>query len=170
MIVSGLPRWYIAALIGGNHYSCWIVEYNQQDAAALLEAEKAFWDCVSRGVLPPIDGSESTTSSIKARYGAGGGEAIDLPNKAAPLLARWDELKELKAGLDEEQRAIQNQLCEMLGNAETGILGEGDTARKVTWKSYPGRATIDGKALKADLPDVYEKYLKHSAPYRRFSA
>lgn len=169
MIVSGFKRWYLACLVGGNHYVSWVVEYNEEHAAALLDAEKAFWDYVTRGVLPPIDGSDSTTESLKAVYG-GGGASIDLPNKAAPLLARWDELKELKAGIDEEQKAIQNQLCEMLGDAETGLFGEGDTARKVTWKSYPGRATIDSKRLKAELPEIYEKYCKISAPYRRFTA
>ncbi len=170
MIVSGLPRWYIAALIGGNHYSCWIVEYNEMDAAALLEAEKTFWDYVARKVMPPLDGSDSTTASLKARYGGGNMEPIELPNKAAPLLARWDELKKLKAGIDEEAQEIQNQLCGMLVDSEMGLLGEGDTARKVTWKSYPGRVTIDSKRLKADLPEVFEKYSKQAAPYRRFTA
>ncbi len=169
MIVSGLPRWYIAALIGGNHYSCWIVEYNQKDAAALLEAERAFWEKVQAHIMPEIDGSDSTTASLKAIYG-GGGEAIELPAGAESLLTRWDELKELKARLEGEQKEIQNQLCVMLGDAEIGIVGEGDTARKVTWKSYPGRATIDGKRLKADLPEIFEQYSKQAAPYRRFTA
>ena len=169
LLVSGLDRWYIAALVGGNHYVCWIVERNENDIAALLAAEKNFWEKVQGHILPDIDGSDSTTESLKARYG-GGGNPIELPGKAASLLARWDELKELKAGLDAEAKEIQNQLCGMLGDAETGILGEGDTARKISWKSYPGRVTIDSKKLKADLPEVYEKYSKQGAGYRRFSA
>ena len=169
LLVSGLDRWYIAALVGGNHYACWIVERNENDMAALLDAEKAFWEKVQAHIMPDLDGSESTAGSLKAVYG-GGGTAIELPNKAAPLLARWDELKKLKAGLDAEAQEIQNQLCGMLGDAEMGILGEGDTARKVSWKSYPGRVTIDSKKLKADLPEVYEKYSKQGAGYRRFSA
>ena len=170
MIVSGLPRWYIAALIGGNHFVSWVVEYNEQDAAALLEAEKTFWDYVTREVMPPIDGSESTTASLKERYAGGIMEPMELPNTAAPLLRRWDELKELKAGIDEEVKTIQNELCGMLGDYETGLLGEGDTARKVTWKTIPGRVTIDSKRLKAELPEIYEKYSKKAAPYRRFTA
>ena len=169
MAVSGFSKWYIAALIGGNHFTCWQIDRNEEDIKALLEAEKSFWDKVQRGVMPEIDGSESTAAALKARYG-GGGEAIDLPNKAAPLLTRWDELKKLKAGLDAEAAEIQNQLCAMLGDAEIGLLGEGEQARKVSWKSYPGRVTIDSKKLKADLPEIYEKYSKQGSSYRRFTA
>lgn len=169
LLVSGLERWYIAALVGGNHYTCWIVERDIGDMELLLETEKAFWEKVQAHIMPGLDGSDSTTASLKAVYG-GGGEAIELPNKAAPLLARWDELKKLKAGLDAEAQEIQNQLCGMLGDAETGILGEGDTARKVSWKSYPGRVTVDSKALKKDLPEVYKMYSKQGAGYRCFSA
>ncbi len=169
MIVSGFKRWYLAALIGGNHFTCWQVDYNEEHATALIEAEQDFIDRVSRGVMPEIDGSTSTTDSIRETFG-GGGEAIDLPNAAAPLLTRWDEVKKLKAGLDEEAQEIQNRLCVMLGNAEMGILGEGETARKICWKSYPGRVTIDSKKLKADLPEIYEKYCKQGSSYRRFTA
>lgn len=169
MAVSGFSKWYIAALIGGNHFTCWQIDRNEEDIKALLEAEADFWDKVTRHIIPEIDGSDSTTNSIKARFG-GGGEAVDLPAGAESLLTRWDELKELKAGIDAEAQEIQNQLCAMLGNAEIGFLGKGETARKVQWKSYPGRVTIDSKRLKADLPEIFEQYSKQAAPYRRFSA
>ena len=169
MIVSGFSHWYIAALIGGNHYSCWKVERNENDIAALLEAEKDFWEKVQAHIMPEIDGSDSTTASLKAIYG-GGGEAIELPAGAESLLTRWDELKELKTRLEGEQKEIQNQLCGMLGDAEIGIVGEGDTARKVSWKVTAGRVTIDSKALKKDLPEIFEKYSKQGAASRRFMA
>lgn len=169
LLITGLSHWYIAALIGGQKYSCWRVERNEGDIKALLEAETDFWEKVQRGIMPGLDGSDSTTESLKSIY-AGGGDVVELPNKAAPLLARWDELKKLKAGIETEQQEIQNTLCGMLGNAEAGIFGEGDTARRITWKSCPGRVTIDSKALKRDLPEVFTKYSKTGASYRRFMA
>ena len=170
MFVSGLPRWYLACLVGGNHYVSWIVERDENDLSILIEAEKTFWDKVHRGVMPDLDGSESTTAALKSVFHGGDADPVPLPMDAAPLLTRWDELKKLEAGIKTEKQEIQNKLCGFLGDNEIGILGEGDTARKVTWKTTAGRVTIDNKALKKDLPDVFEKYSKTGASSRRFTA
>ena len=169
MLVSGFSHWYIAALIGGQKYSCWKVERNESDIKALLEAEKDFWDKVQRGIMPGLDGSPSTTDALKAIYGGGQVEPVSLPHDSLKLVERLEELKELKEGLELEARGLQNQLCVMLGDAEVGIIGEGETSRKVSWKSYPGKVTIDSKALKKDLPEVFKKYSKVGASYRRFT-
>ena len=51
----------------------------------------------------------------------------------------------------------------MLGDAEAGMTASG---RKVSWKTQAGRVTVDSKKLKADLPDVFEKYSKQGNPIR----
>jgi putative phage-type endonuclease len=170
MLVSGLPRWYIACLIGGNHFVSWVVERNDDDIAALEQAEIAFWDKVQRHIMPEVDGSESSTDSLKKMYKGGQAEPVMLPKESMDLLKRLDELKALKADIDSQTKDIQNKLCAMLGDNEIGIIGEGDNERKVTWKTVNGRVTIDSKKLKKDLPDVFEKYSKKSADSRRFSA
>ena len=170
MLVSGLPRWYIACLIGGNHFVSWVVERNDDDIAALEQAEIAFWDKVQRHIMPEVDGSESSTDSLKKMYKGGQAEPVMLPKESMDLLKRLDELKALKSDIDSQTKDIQNKLCAMLGDNEIGIIGEGDNERKVTWKTVNGRVTIDSKKLKKDLPDVFEKYSKKSADSRRFSA
>ena len=170
MLVSGLPRWYIACLIGGNHFVSWVVERNDDDIAALEQAEIAFWDKVQRHIMPEVDGSESSTDSLKKMYKGGNVEPIVLPQESMDLLKRLDELKALKSDIDSQTKDIQNKLCAMLGDNEIGVIGEGDNERKITWKTVNGRVTIDSKKLKKDLPDVFEKYSKKSADSRRFSA
>ena len=170
MLVSGLPRWYIACLIGGNHFVSWVVERNDDDIAALEQAEIAFWDKVQRHIMPEVDGSESSTDSLKKMYKGGQAEPVMLPQESMDLLKRLDELKALKSDIDSQTKDIQNKLCAMLGDNEIGIIGEGDNERKVTWKTVNGRVTIDSKKLKKDLPDVFEKYSKKSADSRSFSA
>lgn len=169
MMVSGLPRWYIACLIGGNHFVSWVVERNDDDIAALEQAEVEFWDKVQRQIMPEVDGSESSTDSLKKMYKGGQVEPVILPKESMDLLKRLDELKALKADIDSQTTDIQNKLCAMLGNNEIGVIGEGDNERKITWKTVSGRTTIDSKKLKKDLPDVFEKYSKKSADSRRFS-
>jgi putative phage-type endonuclease len=170
MMVSGFPKWYLACLVGGNHFVTWEVERNETDIAALEAAEVDFWEKVQNGILPDMDGSESCTEALRNQFKGGGIEPIRLPMESLELLKRLDELKELKSGIEAEAKEIQNKLCAMLGDNETGLAGEGEEERKVTWKTVAGRTTIDSKRLKAEMPDVFAKYSKKSADSRRFIA
>ena len=58
MAVTGCEKWYIACLIGGNHFVWKEIPRNEEDIAALIEAEGAFWeDNVKGGIMPDVDGS-----------------------------------------------------------------------------------------------------------------
>ena len=53
----------------------------------------------------------------------------------------------------------------MLDGSESGVFMD----RKITYKQTAARVTLDSKALKKDLPDVYEKYAKVGKPSMRFT-
>jgi predicted phage-related endonuclease len=146
------------------------VERSEDDIAALEAAEVEFWEKVQSGTMPDMDGSESCTEALRRKFRGGGTDPVRLPKESMELLKRFDELKELKSGIEAESKEIQNRLCAMLGDNETGLAGEGEEERKVTWKTVAGRTTIDSKRLKAELPDVFAKYSKKSADSRRFTA
>ena len=169
MLVSGLPRWYIACLVGGNHFVSWLVERDEEGIKALADAEVEFWEKVQKGIMPEMDGSKSCTEALKGRYKGGITEPIILPQKSAKLVKRLDELATLKEEIDTEAQEIKNKLCAMLGDNEIGFTGEGDGARKVSWKTVNGRITLDNKRLKKEMPDVFAKYSKQGTATRRFS-
>lgn len=79
-----------------------------------------------------------------------------------------DQLRELKRMQEElaaEIESIEDAIkADMLSSGVDELRG---VTYKVTWKEYR-RATIDSKALKADLPDVASKYTKETA-YKRFT-
>lgn len=165
MMVTGCDIWYIAVLIGGNHFVYKEIPRNEEDIAALYAAEKAFWEKnVKGGEMPDVDGSDSCTDALRERFPGGDMEAITLPEAAAGIVTRLDELKETEKNVKEGIKKAQNELCEMLGNCEIGYIGE----RKITWKTQAGRTTVDSKKLKAEMPDVYEKYSKKGNPIRVF--
>ena len=170
MMVSGLPRWYIACLVGGNHFVTWIIDRNDDEIAALQAAECDFWRQVQYREPPKIDGSESTTKALQDKFKGGEIEPVTLPIEAMELLTRLDELKALEQDVKAQKQEIQNKVCALLGDAEIGYVGEGDNIRKVTWKTIPGRVTIDSKKLKEDEPEIYKMYSKQGAATRRFSA
>lgn len=170
MMVSGLPKWYIACLIGGNKFVTWEIDRDEDDIAALMEAETKFWERVQDRVPPDVDGSESCTKALQQKFTGGQVEPVILPAETMALLTRLDELKELEANVKTQKQDIQNRICAMLGDNEVGIARDADGERKVTWKTVAGRVTIDSKRLKAEMPEVYKAYSKQGAATRRFTA
>jgi len=160
--VTGAERWYIAALIGGNHFVWKCIERNEDDIKALMEAEAEFWRKVEAREMPEVDGSPDCTKALAEKF-SGGAPAIELPSVADESLDKIAELEDLDKHIKEQIEAHKNGLRLMLGDAEAGMTASG---RKVSWKTQAGRVTVDSKKLKADLPDVFEKYSKQGNPIR----
>lgn len=165
MAVTGCEKWYIACLIGGNHFVWKEIPRNEEDITALIEAENAFWeDNVKVGLMPDVDGSKSCSQALAERFPGGVTDSITLPKEADELLAEIDELNEAADRIKDQIESKKNSVKLMLGDHEIAYAGE----RKVTWKTQAGRTTIDSKKLKIEMPDVYEKYSKQGNPIRVF--
>jgi putative phage-type endonuclease len=166
MLVTGAPYWYIAVLIGGQQYEYRKIERDNEDIAALLEMEQDFWQHVTDRTPPAIDGTDSCTNAIREKFKGGNAEPVTLPSTAAALIESYDALKQAEKDAKAQRQKVENELCTMLGDNESGYIGE----RLISWKSHAGRITLDTKQLKSDLPDIYEKYAKEGKPYRTFKA
>lgn len=165
MAVTNCEKWYIACLIGGNHFVWKEIPRNEEDIMALINAERAFWEeNVQGGIMPDVDGSKSCSQALAERFPGGVTDSITLPKEADELLAEIDELNEAADRIKEQIESKKNGIKLMLGDHEVAYAGE----RKVTWKTQAGRTTIDSKKLKAEMPDVYEKYSKQGNPIRVF--
>lgn len=86
-----------------------------------------------------------------------------MPDSAMELLRQYDEACEKGDAFTEQKQRAENLLKEMLGDNEVGIAGN----RMITWKTV-SQERLDGKALKADQPSLYSKYVNQHS-YRRFS-
>ena len=165
MAVTGCEKWYIACLIGGNHFVWKGIPRNEEDITALINAEKAFWEeNVQGGIMPDVDGSKSCSQALAERFPGGVTDSITLPKEADELLAEIDELNEAADRIKDQIESKKNSVKLMLGDHEIAYAGE----RKVTWKTQAGRVTVDSKKLKAEMPEVYEKYSKQGNPIRVF--
>ena len=161
MMVTGFEKWYIACLIGGNHFVWKEIPRNEEDIAAMRTAAIDFWDMVQTGRMPAIDGSESCSNALRDKFKAEPGKEVELDEPDV------DRLLTLKAGLEEMKNAVaeaENTIKLKMGEAEIGYAGE----HKVTWKQQAGRVTVDAKRLKAAMPNVFEKYSKTGKPTRVF--
>lgn len=166
MAVTGFDKWYIAVLIGGNKFVWKEVPRNEGEIKALIEAEEDFWSKIKNNIEPPVDGTMSCSESLIKKYPGGGSkEPVELPEKAGELAKRLLELQEMASSLKTDIAKLQNELKEMIGNAEEAFCGN----YQVRWNVVKGRTCIDSNRLKMLYPTQYADCLKSGSNSRRFS-
>ncbi|MBR4929723.1 MAG: YqaJ viral recombinase family protein [Bacteroidaceae bacterium] len=158
MAITGKKRWYLAVLIGNREFKWFTLERDEDEIAALMEAEKDFWRLVETDTPPEADGMEATSEAIKTIYPESNGSTVDLYIYRAELaryLSLTKQIKELEGFRDESANTVKA----FLGDAERGEC-EGF---KASWKTQT-RRTFDGKAFMADHPEMdFSGYYKESS-------
>lgn len=157
LAVTGLPRGVVAVLLRGEEFRTFDVEPMEGELDALIDAEARFWDWVKTGAQPEVDGSQATRDTLTKRFEPDG-STIDLPEEFDALFTKRAELKAEADELAEQIKTLEARIMATLGDAEIGMIA-GEKA--VTWKPQ-SRTTVDTKALKAEMPEVAEKFSKTS--------
>lgn len=161
MAVTGLEKWYLGVLIGNQELRVFEIDRDEDEIAALMDAERRFWDCVESNTPPQTDGTRATTDTLDALY-ADNGETVDLTPVCDSLrqyIAVKSQIKALEGQLDATANAIKSYIQD----AFCGIYGD----IKVTWRTYQ-TSRLDIKALVKDYPDLdLDKYKKITVS-RRF--
>lgn len=162
LAVTGYEKAYIAVFIGGNKFVWKEIERDEEFISILIEREKDFWENhVLKDEAPMVDGSEATSEFLKNFYSEEDGTAIMLTQDDEVLLDALDAIKAEISLLETQKKEYENQLKSKLKNAT-----EGHSVRhKVTLKSIVSNR-IDSKKLKAEVPDIYEKFTKQSISRR----
>lgn len=181
--VTNVNKGYIACLYGNNENEFFIrpIERDLDIEEDLIAEEKEFWEeYVEKRVEPEYtEKPDLVLESIRKHCGPAdtGAEQIVLNGKYLSNLEQYLQLKEEKAKHDSESKRLETrmkesylQVVEELGANCNAVLRVGNTAYEVAYTpSY--RTGIDKKGLekmKAQLPDVYEDYVRTSES-RRFS-
>ena len=158
LAITGKQRWYLAVLIGNREFKWFVLERDEDEIAALMEAEKDFWRHVETDTPPAADGMQATGEAIKTIYPESNGSTVDLyiyRTELARYLSIVEQIKELEQQRDE----AANTFKAFMGEAERG---ECD-GYKVSWKSQT-RRTFDSKAFMADHAELdYSGYYKESS-------
>lgn len=163
MMVTGAKKWYLAVLVLGQGFYWYEIERDEEEIAALARSEEDFWKLVESKQAPAVDGSESTTNTLRVIYADGNNNtSVDLfayDSILKQYLSVGKQIKELKSVRDE----LANQVMSYMQTA-----GKGESANhKVSWASA-SRSTFDTKAFLEDHPGAdLSKYYKQSS-YRTF--
>lgn len=150
MAVTGKARWYLAVLIGNRDFRIFLIERDEAEIQALMDAEKAFWNgYVLTNTPPPADGTTATTNAMASMYSQGDEEIqVDITG-LEEVLRNYQELTESIKQMEEAKDACANTIKAALGEATEGIA----SGYRVTWANGT-RKTFDSKKLAADHPEL----------------
>ena len=163
MSVCNADAWYIAVLIYGRDFKYYRIERDDEVIENLIRIEKEFWnEYVLKQVIPDPDGSKTADVAIAERFKES--KSITIPLTGFDeRLERRQELLSLLEKIETEKRQIDQELKLYLGDAE---IAENEHYR-ISWKNF-SRSSIDEKRLKAEQPEIYEKYRRETTS-RRFT-
>jgi putative phage-type endonuclease len=152
--ITGRKRGWIACLIGGQKFDYKPIDFDQELFDLMVEKALKFWDMVQNDVPPMILPEDDTT--LAELYPTHTEDLIEIQE----MNDRIAYLQEIKMHIEEmtkEKREIETELKTLIKD-KAGVITD---RYKITWKAQTSKR-IDSEALKADCPDIAQKYMKES--------
>ena len=164
LFVTGLPKAYVAVLIGGNKFQWQSVERDEETIATLVALESHFWkEYVMKDVPPPVDANSGEALSLLYPTSEKG-TTVALPSEADEIVLQWLEIKKAEDEIKTAKATCENQLKAMLKDYEIGTTNTGYTIR---WTSYQS-SRVDTTKLKAEEPEIAARFSTQTSA-RKFS-
>lgn len=164
MAVTETDKCYVAVLIGGQKFITKEINRDNELIELIISTEKDFWtNYVEKKIPPPLDGSFAAERYLKDKFpGSNSSMEINLKAENESYILRYMSLKEDIKTLEEEAKALENNIKYQLGEAEKGLVAN----FIVSWRSMFS-SRVDSKVLKQKYPEVYKEVSKESVS-RRF--
>lgn len=158
MMVTGVPRVYLGVLVFGTGFYDFVIERDENEIDALMDAEKDFWRHVVTNTPPSVDGTEPTTKAIKNIFTGSSDTVVDLFGMDSALRQYMELGKQIK-DLSEAQDSIANSVKLAMGeNGKAECAGF-----KVSWAAQT-RNTFDAKKFASEHPEMdLRPYYKSSS-------
>lgn len=125
LAVTGRSRAYVVGLVDGRQPKLRIIDRDERLVDDLTAIEADFWALVESGTEPPLDGSDSTTGTLRTLYPATvDGGAVDVPARTLARLLSAKHRADARLKKAEEAKArADNALRRRFGYAETLTVG-----------------------------------------------
>ncbi|RMD58527.1 hypothetical protein D6833_12830 [Candidatus Parcubacteria bacterium] len=154
MAVLEIDRCDVAALLKGD-LKVYRISWNQQLFEALLRKAEEFWKYVEREEPPPLDHTEASRRLLERFFPREKVEELkESPRELEPLVLEYRSVRQQLDELDKQRKLLENRIKQEIGEA-AGLVGPWG---KITWKATKDRQTIDLKALRAEAPEVAERF------------
>lgn len=157
MNVMGYEKMYLAVLVMGRAFYWYEIKRDENECAALLNAEIEFWNKhIIPDSRPMPDGSDSAQRTLEALYNEQRDNVITMfeqEQTAAELTAIKAQIKVLEV----REKLLKQNLINALGGNTDGLTEN----YKLSWREQ-SKTTLDSKSLKRDYPKIYEQFAKTS--------
>lgn len=166
MFVTGLQKWHIACLIGGQKFVHYEIVRDDELIEYMLEKATDFWENnVLTGEAPPLGGARADDDFLADKYPISNGGEVKLTSEISSIAEALLRIKELQKEQEKQKKALENQIKDYLGEAERG-----ESARViVSWKTQNGARKLNLDALCRDYEiENLDEYYSQST-LRKFS-
>lgn len=165
MAVMGWDHIYIiACLIPGKGFVWRKIERDKELEHSIIAIERAFWEeNVLKGIIPDPDGSKAYDEILDRYFRK---RETSSPVSLAGFdkdFKRREEIDELMKKPETEKNGIDQKIKLYMEGSESAAAD----GYKVSW-TYTDTKRLDTKKLKAEEPEVYERYSRMTEG-RRFS-
>lgn len=166
MIVTGFDHAWVTCLVGGQRLRTYELDADEDAQERLTRMESMFWQGVLNDEPPAdIDGLDVTTAAIRQAWDdAEPASWVELPDEALELVRRRQEAKTEAKHWEKVAAAIENRLCTLLREAESGRIGDREIVR---WPVVE-RKDIDRERLMHKYPGIWRNFQK-TTRFRRFT-
>ena len=127
------------------------------EQAEHISAVERWLNAIDLGMTPA--GVKWSYETISTRYARPEAKTVELPSDTIDLIAQLKHVKSELKSYQELEDNLKAQLCELLGDADTGIVNGTVVA---TWKGQT-RDSLDIKAFKAACPDIAQQFSRQTS-------
>lgn len=160
LAVTGYAFADVAALVGdhGLHYVERRVVRDDADISDVMAVERTFWqDYVLADVMPVVEGTDGESRALAAWHAEPDSTLLDATGDPSveAAIAEYEDARAAVGEAESRRRLAANRLRAAIG----GHRGLTTDTSRVTW--VRGTSTrLDARALRAEMPDVYERYCR----------
>ena len=153
MAVTGLSKFYVAVLIGGNDFRMYEVPRDEDVIQALVSQCENFW---KTNVLADVPPAPVNVEDIKKLYARDNGDMAEASTEEAIDIGELRNIKGQIKELQEQEKAVASRLIMAIGE-RTGLNIAGEKA--ITYKAQ-NTTRFSSTAFRKDHPDLFEDYAK----------
>lgn len=152
MAVTGLRKFHLGVLIGGNDSRHYVVDYDPTLADMLVMCARKFWECVERRSPPtPV-----TLSDADYRWPTSQEHRLKASEKILTAVSDLRRLRHEERKVGRQADEIEVQVKAFMGNA--AILAHPDSGRRLaTWRQQD-REHFDQRSFSHDHADLAAQY------------
>lgn len=160
MLVSGLRRAYIGALIGGNRIELLTREADDAVHAGIIAKAAEFWASIDANTPPAPVMPDDAEAVIRQLQFAEPGKVFDARGDAdvASMIARYAALGAQASDIEDQRKAVKAEILQRIGDAE-----------KVTLDGFSVSAGMTGPSLGTLVTqEMVGTYVGARAGFRNF--